>query len=405
VRIALVSEHASPLATLGGADGGGQNVHVAELARALAAHGAEVVVHTRRDDPALPRRVAFAHGVEIDHVDAGPARHVPKDQLLPFMAAFADDLAETWSDERPDVVHAHFWMSGIAATAAARPHGIPVVQTFHALGAEKRRYHGDRDPSPRERLGEEAILARESDAVIATSTAETFWLRRMRADARRIAVIPCGVELERFAPLAAMRRGRRPGSPRIASLGRLVERKGVGTIVEALPQVPAAELIVAGGGRGPLDADPEHRRLSALAHELGVADRVRFLGGVSRDGARDVLADADVAVCVPWYEPFGIVPVEAMASGVPVIGAAVGGLLDTVVHEETGLLVPPRDPELLGRALCELLADPARRQRLGAAGALRARQRYGWPRIAERTLRVYRAVCAQTLRPAREARS
>jgi glycosyltransferase involved in cell wall biosynthesis len=405
MRIALVSEHASPLATLGGADGGGQNVHVAELARALAAQGAEVVVHTRRDDPELPRRVPFAPGVEIDHVDAGPARHVPKDELLPHMEQFADELEETWASAPPDVVHAHFWMSGLAASAAARPHGIPVVMTFHALGAEKRRHHGERDPSPPERLGAEAVLARESAAVIATSSAETFWLRRMGADVGRVAVIPCGVDLERFAPLADARAARPPGPPRLASLGRLVERKGVGTIVEALPELPGVELLVAGGGQGPLADDAEHRRLSALAGQLGLAERVRFLGPVSRDGACDVLAAADVAVCVPWYEPFGIVPVEAMAAGVPVVGAAVGGLLDTVVHDETGLLVPPRNPALLGRALAALLADPARRRRMGAAGARRAAQRYGWPRIAERTLRVYLAICGRRAPMAREARS
>jgi glycosyltransferase involved in cell wall biosynthesis len=227
----------------------------------------------------------------------------------------------------------------------------------------------------------------------------------MGADVGRVAVIPCGVDLERFAPLADARAARPPGPPRLASLGRLVERKGVGTIVEALPELPGVELLVAGGGQGPLADDAEHRRLSALAGQLGLAERVRFLGPVSRDGACDVLAAADVAVCVPWYEPFGIVPVEAMAAGVPVVGAAVGGLLDTVVHDETGLLVPPRNPALLARALAALLADPARRRRMGAAGARRAAQRYGWPRIAERTLRVYLAICGRRAPMAREARS
>src|SRR3954471_22032401 len=152
MRIALVSEHASPLADLGGADARGQNVHVAALARALARRGAEVVVHTRRDDPDLPRRVPLCDGVTVDHVDAGPPKCVPKDELLPHMGAFARELERCWRDDRPDLVHSHFWMSALAALDAAAPLGIPVVHTFHALGVVKRRYQGDADTSPPQRL-------------------------------------------------------------------------------------------------------------------------------------------------------------------------------------------------------------------------------------------------------------
>ena len=158
----MVSEHASPLATLGGVDAGGQNVHVAALAAALARRGASVVVHTRRDDPALPRRVRTGQGVTVDHVPAGPAEVVSKDTLLPYMDAFAADLHRQWSRRRPDVVHAHFWMSGYAALEAARPLGIPVVMTFHALGVVKRRHQGSRDTSPPERLDVEQ-LSRDSE--------------------------------------------------------------------------------------------------------------------------------------------------------------------------------------------------------------------------------------------------
>ncbi|MGI8683242.1 MAG: glycosyltransferase, partial [Mycobacteriales bacterium] len=154
MRIAMVSEHASPLAVLGGVDTGGQNVHVAALAGALARLGHSVTVHTRRDDPDLPRRVQLRPGVTVDQVTAGPAREIPKDELLPYMAAFAADLRAQWESEleRPDVVHAHFWMSGLAALAAARPLHIPVVQTFHALGVVKRRQQGSKDTSPPQRL-------------------------------------------------------------------------------------------------------------------------------------------------------------------------------------------------------------------------------------------------------------
>ena len=198
MRIAMVSEHASPLAVLGGVDAGGQNVHVASLAAALGRMGDEVVVHTRRDDPVPPRRVALVPGVEVDHVDAGPPTEVPKDELLPHMAAFADELREAWAAEPPDVVHAHFWMSGLAATDAAADLGIPVVHTFHALGVVKRRHQGPKDTSPPQRLRLERALARRVDRIVATCSDEVFELLRMGADRRRITVVPCGVDLERF---------------------------------------------------------------------------------------------------------------------------------------------------------------------------------------------------------------
>jgi glycosyltransferase involved in cell wall biosynthesis len=177
---------------------------------------------------------------------------------------------------------------------------------------------------------------------------------------------------------------------RIVSIGRLVERKGVRTLIEALPLVPGAELVVAGGpDERELDADPHVRSLRAAAAELGVADRVRFVGRVGRADVPALMRSADVVACVPWYEPFGIVPLEAMACGVPVVGAAVGGLLDSVVHGVTGLLVPPRDPAATAAALCQVLGDEKLRLRLGRAAAEHVASRFGWPRVAELTETVY----------------
>jgi D-inositol-3-phosphate glycosyltransferase len=394
VKIAMVSEHASPLAVLGGADAGGQNVHVAALSEALARRGAEVVVHTRRDDPALAARVEAAPGVTVEHVDAGPAAPIPKDDLLPHMDEFAARLWRSFQADPPDVVHAHFWMSGRAALAAARPLGIPVVQTFHALGVVKRRHQKARDTSPPTRLQEEAILAREVDRIVATCSDEVFELVRMGADLRRVTVVPCGVDLRLF-------RADGPAAPRSVArcrllvVSRLVERKGIGDVVTALAGIPGAELVVAGGPpAAELDRDPEARRLTALAERAGVAGRVRLLGRVGRGELPALYRSADLVVNVPWYEPFGIVPLEAMACGVPVVASAVGGLVDSVVDGVTGVHVPPRRPRLLAAAAAELLADPGRRAALGAAGARRARRRYGWDRIAGSTMEVYAGLLA-----------
>jgi len=388
VKVAMVSEHASPLAVLGGADAGGQNVHVAALSAALARRGAEVVIHTRRDDPDLPPRVDAGPGVTVEHVDAGPAEPIPKDDLLPHMDEFADRLRRSLTADPPDVVHAHFWMSGRAALAAARPLGIPVVQTFHALGIVKRRHQGARDTSPATRLREEAILAENVDRIVATCSDEVFELVRMGAELRRVAVVPCGVDLELF-------RADGPTTPRsvgcrLLVVSRLVERKGIGDVVTALARLPGVELVVAGGPpAGELGRDPEARRLAAVAERVGVADRVRLLGRVGRADLPALYRSADLVVNVPWYEPFGIVPLEAMACGVPVVVSAVGGLVDSVVDGVTGVHVPPRRPALLADAVAGLLADPERRAALGATGARRAGRRYGWDRIAGSTQEVY----------------
>jgi glycosyltransferase involved in cell wall biosynthesis len=390
----MVSEHASPLATLGGVDAGGQNVHVAALATGLARRGASVVVHTRRDDPSLPARVQLAPGVVVDHVDAGPPEPVSKDELLPHMPRFALALADAWRDDPPDVVHSHFWMSGMCAVHAAAPLGIPVVHTFHALGVVKRRHQGAGDTSPRERVGWEHTLLRAVDRVAATCTDEVFELVRQGADLHKITVIPCGVDLGVFTPDGpAEARGPRP---RIVVVSRMVERKGIGTAISALADVPGAELIVAGGPPAEMLAgDPEGARLLRLARAEGVADRVHLRGQVARDRLPALLRSADAVACVPWYEPFGIVPLEAMACGVPVIASTVGGLIDTVVDGVTGLHVPPRRPDRVAEALRRVLADAGLRRSLGEGGVERTRSRYGWDSIAGATLAMYEQVCAR----------
>lgn len=395
MKIAMVSEHASPLAVLGGVDAGGQNVHVAALAEAMAQQGAEVTVYTRRDDASLPVRVPYVSGVVVEHVDAGPPEQIEKDRLLPFMRQFARILSKRWSDERPDVVHSHFWMSGKASLDAGLPLGIPVVHTFHALGVEKRRHQGANDTSPPSRLDEERRIAQEASRIVATSTAEAFELVRMGADKDKIAVVPCGVDLRLFGPLGPTetRDGQRK---RIVCLSRLVERKGTADVIEAIADLPDVELIVAGGPEAArLHDDPEAQRLQRLAQDRGVADRVVFRGRVERIDVPALLRSADAVVCYPWYEPFGIVPLEAMACGVPVVVAQVGGLVDSVVNGVTGLHVPPRSPQALAPVLRALLDDRKRCMELALAGTRRANRRYGWARIASDTLAVYHDVIVE----------
>ena len=398
MKIAMVSEHASPLACLGGVDAGGQNVHVAELSAALARRGHQVVVYTRRDEESLPSRVGLLPGVQVEHLAAGPARLIGKDQLLPYMDDFGARLTEQLRRQQPDLVHAHFWMSGLASLQAAGSLGLPVVQTFHALGQVKRRWQGQADTSPPERIGAERLIARTADLVIATCTDEVGELSAMGVARNRVEVVPCGVDLTLFTPARdpVPNRPARNRPARLLILGRLVPRKGVADAIAALPRVPDAELLVVGGpAPDQLATDPEARRLLTLAAGHGVADRVRLLGRQPRTDLPGLMRSCDLLLAVPWYEPFGITPLEAMAAGLPVVATAVGGLRDTVLDGVTGRLVPPRRPEVLAQVLNELLADPPRRRAMARAGRERVLARYGWDSIAEQTEACYSSVLAE----------
>ncbi|WP_127507341.1 glycosyltransferase [Actinoplanes solisilvae] len=399
MRVAMISEHASPLAALGGVDAGGQNAHVAELAGALAAAGHQVRVYTRRDSDDLPTVTPMGERLDVVHVPAGPATVLPKDELLPFMGAFAEWLADDWRTEwRPDVAHAHFWMSGLAAVTAGRRCDVPVLQTYHALGSVKRRHQGLADTSPPRRVAYERELGRAVDRVIVQCRDEVRELLRLGVPRSSMRLVPSGVNVERFRPdgPAVPRDGR---LTRILTVARLVERKGVEDLVRALPAVPNAELVVVGG---PLDGDLASK-LRRVAVRCGVADRVELAGAVPSHEMPLWYRSADIVAATPWYEPFGLTVIEAMACGVPVVASAVGGLADTVVEGVTGDLVPARDPARLAVALRRLAADDVRRLSYSAAAVDRAVHSYSWPRIADRLADVYASIAGVTVESSREA--
>lgn len=396
MHIAMISEHANPLAVLGGVDAGGQNVHVAALSTALAKRGHRVTVFTRRDSDA-PQRVALAKGVDVVHVEAGPARPLPKDDLMVHMEQMGRNIASHLDDDPARVIHSHFWMSGIAALTAIE-HGTTdatLVHTYHALGTVKRRHQAQADTSPAERIEWERTVGTSVDVVIATCSDEVFELKAMGVPAKRISVVPCGVDVNTFTPEVAPRL--KPSrTVRIACVGRLVPRKGVGTAIQAIAALRERgmdniELHIVGGPGTVAETmeDPEARRLAALAAQYGVSAKLRWWGRVEHDDLPAVINSMDAVVCTPWYEPFGIVPLEAMAMGKPVVASTTGGLIDTVIDRVTGLHVPPRDAQATADAIASLASDPALRAELGAHGRERARRRYTWERVAEATEKVY----------------
>ncbi|GAA2866626.1 glycosyl transferase [Actinoplanes cyaneus] len=382
MRIAMISEHASPLG------GGDQHAHVADLSKALADLGHEVRVYTRRTDPGLVEVAPGTDGVRVIQITAGPPRPAPSEELLPHMAEFARRLEEHWQRDgwTPDVVHAHYWTSGLAAVTAAKQLNIPVVQSFHEIGAIQPSTAG---PS---RTGYERALGRAVDRVVAQSQDELLGLVRIGVPRAQLTVVPAGVDSERFTPEGPAA-PRDPERPRILSVGKLVEHKGYGDVIQAMRYVPGAEVVVVGGPPADqLSGDPGAKSLRALAEKFQVADRFRLVGAVPHRDMPSWYRSADLLVAAPWQEQFEQSALEAMACGVPVIGTAVGGLTETVVDGLTGDLVPARDPRALGGAVRRLINDKVRRFTYATAALDRARQAYSWKRVAAQVGSVYSAV-------------
>ncbi|ACC74332.1 glycosyltransferase family 1 protein [Paraburkholderia phymatum] len=414
MKIAIISEHASPLAVAGGVDSGGQNIYVAHVARQLQRSGHQVDVFTRRDRALLPA-ISNMDGVRVIHVPAGPPLQLPKEQLLPYMGEFSDFLIGFFRRERTPyhVMHANFFMSGLAGLKVKRVLGVPLVTTFHALGRVRRVHQGSDDGFPDERFDIEDELVRHSDAIIAECPQDEADLVELyRADPVRIEIVPCGFDAEEFHPLNRDAARHALGWPRkafiVLQLGRIVQRKGIDNVIRGVGVLKSqhgidARLYVVGGNSDTPNefATPEIARLRGVAREAGVEPATTFVGRRGRESLREFYSAANVFVTTPWYEPFGITPVEAMACGTPVIGANVGGIRFSVREGETGWLVPPRDPAALAMRLAALQRDPALARRMGEAGLARAQAEFTWSGVAESLQAIYGRVADVGTAPAR----
>jgi D-inositol-3-phosphate glycosyltransferase len=407
-RIALISEHASPLGVLGGVDSGGQNVYVGQLAKHLAALGYDVDVFTRRDSDRLPEIAEWVSGIRIVHVPAGPPCYVRKEEMLPYMDAFTQYLLHFGRCQREayDLVHANFWMSGLVACELKKALGTPFVITFHALGRVRRLHQGTADQFPDARFAIEDRIVAEADRILAECPQdEEDLIRLYNADPARITVIPCGFDPLEMSPiskpLARFALNLPPEEKVILQLGRMVPRKGVDTVVRGLGRLVKthniqARLLVVGGESDDPDpsATPEIGRLQEIVREEGVEGLVTFVGRRGRETLKYYYSAADAFVTVPWYEPFGITPVEAMACGTPVIGSNVGGIKYTVRDGETGYLVPPRDPDRIAERLAHLYQHPKLLSLLSRQAVRRANDLFTWEKVARAAAAVYEEVLA-----------
>jgi glycosyltransferase involved in cell wall biosynthesis len=415
MKIALVTLQGNPFGQTPEAGPDRQDQRLASLVSALAEQNHDVTVYARRDGEGQPEKSEPAPGVTVEHVPAGPAKELPSDSLASHAAEFGQYLARHWRDGAPDVAHAYFWTSGLAALAGARDLGVPVVQTFLSLQAadpasarpgpaqsaqaqaaqasraqaqstraKARPGHG----SGTARLRLEPVIARSVRAVLASSSSEMSALAKLGVRRDSVRLIPRGVDTGTFSPEGPV--AERGSRPRLLCVAPLAPNQGVDVAVRALADIPEAELVIAGGPEhGKLRGDKAYRALLRLASELNVRDRVIFHGSVSDDDLPALLRSADLLVDAPTGEPFATVALEAMACGTPVVASAIGSHLDTIIDGTTGLLVPPARPGLIAQRIRTLLASPMLLEGFGIAAVDRARARYSWDRIGQETLAIY----------------
>jgi len=394
MKIALVAQHAAPLRPRAGSGPDSDDLGLTELTRRLAEHGNQVTVYAQKSQPDLPDRAELHDGVRVEHIDSGPVQATPgQDEqddasLLERVPAFSGPLRSCFEHERPDVVHALRWTSGLAAMAAVRGQNIPVVQEFSSLGVIEQRDRARADGAAAARIRLESAIGRSASAVVATHSDEVSDLASLGVHRSAIRVVPWGVDTDTFTPEGPV--AKRNGRPRLLTAADLNEQAALETLLRALTKVPSAELLVVGGpSRRELHTDDAYINLARFAGALGISDRVIFTGKVPGGAMPSLLRSADIVLSTCQYELSGMTSLQAMACGTPVIAHPVGGHADAVVDGTTGILIRPGRPALLAQQIRQLLAHPMLLEAYGVAAADRAKSRYSWDRIAAETLAVY----------------
>ena len=382
LRIAMLSAHTNPYGQMGGYKVGGLNVYVQETARELARRGHRIDIFTRASD-GVPSVRQVEPGVRLVQVEAGPPGVLDRDVLWEYLPAFLLGLRAFRERQglRYDLVHSHYWMSGWAGGYLQRLWNVPHVTMFHTLGEVKNRARAD-EHEPPHRIHAERRIATAADAVVVATEHERALLRELyTGPSARTTVIPCGVDLGHFAPRDRTESRRLLGlgqEPVILFVGRLEPLKGLDLLIEALARVPGATLLVAGGDA----SSARYRRtLERRARIFGVQHRVRFAGAVDREHLPLYYSAADVCAVPSYYESFGLVALEAMACGAPVVASDVGGLPTTVLDGHNGYLVRWRSPDLWSQRLTALLSSDETRSRL-RRNALTTAARFTWSRVA-----------------------
>ncbi|NWF54158.1 MAG: glycosyltransferase [Syntrophaceae bacterium] len=407
-RVAVLSVHSCPLAALGGKETGGMNVYVREISRQMGRLGIGVDVFTRSQNPHISPIVFLGQNARVVHIKAGPEEPVAKHKLLQYMPAFTSEVVRFArnSGTSYDLIHSHYWLSGWVGGRLKKLWSVPLVHMFHTLGVLKNTAgKGGKEMEPPNRLRVEKEIGEYADCIVAPSPWEKKQMVLLNGiPASRVKVIPCGVDLQLFRPIPSSRAMKFLGITRrnfILYVGRIDAIKGIDVLIRAVHRLtcrPEGEkgdlgLIVVGGE---LDEDApresrEMQSLRVLVQELKLQDRVAFWGSQRQDLLPYFYSATQALVLPSRYESFGMVALEAMACGTPVIASRVGGLKYTIENGRTGLLVPEDNPALLADGICRVVECPGVRKKLVRAALAKVR-RFGWPEIAREVLSAYRAL-------------
>lgn len=405
-QLALISVHGDPAVEIGSEEAGGQNVYVRQVGEALSQLGWQVDMFTRQADANQPQIVEHRPNCRTIRLSAGPEEFIPRQEIFGYAGDFVEQLLAFAHQQGRQyaLVHTNYWISGWVGLQLRKQLSLPMVHTYHSLGAVKYQSVEKIPEIANTRLAVEKACLETAECIVATSPQEKEHMRSLVSTKGNVEIIPCGTDIERFGsvsyPEARQRLGIDLETKLIFYVGRFDPRKGIETLVRAvhlLVQSGVAPLkVIVGGGFRPGKSDGDERdRIGRIVEELGLQSITSFPGRIGDQDLPTYYAAADVCVVPSHYEPFGLVPIEAMASGTPVVASDVGGLQYTVVSEETGLLVPPRDVEAFAKAIERILCDQQWRSQLGRNARKRTQEMFSWPGVAAQLSDLYTRILTQ----------
>lgn len=405
-HVALISVHGDPAIEIGKEEAGGQNVYVRQVGEALARQGWQVDMFTRQSSANQPTIVEHAPNCRTIRLVAGPEDFVPRDEIFEFLPEFVQKFLDFQQESGIEysVVHTNYWLSSWVGMELKKRQKIQQVHTYHSLGAVKYKSISTIPLIASTRLATEKACLETAERIVATSPQEREHMRSLVSTRGKIDIIPCGTDIHRFGSIsqleARQKLGIDPDSKVVFYVGRFDPRKGIETLVRAVGRSKLrgqADLkLVIGGGSRPGQSDGMERdRIEGIVNELGLSEMTTFPGRLGDDTLPTYYAAADVCVVPSHYEPFGLVAIEAMASGTPVIASDVGGLQFTVVPEETGLLAPPQDDVAFAEAIDRVLRDAAWRNQLGVAARKRVETYFSWEGVASQLSELYQKLMSQ----------
>ncbi|NMF57738.1 glycosyltransferase family 4 protein [Pseudanabaena yagii] len=407
--IALISDHGDPAAVIGKEEAGGQNVYVRQVGEALAKLGWQVDLFTRKRHPDEPMIVQHSPHCRTIRLKAGAETHIPRDRLFPEMPAFVEAFLKFQAKEGTNypLIHTNYWMSAWVGLQLKQRMNVQLVHTYHSLGAVKYQSVSDRPAIADTRLAIERQILEQGDCVVATSPQEVEHLRSLVSSKGMIEVIPCGTDIQTFHLMPKEEARAKLGLPHdeqvVLYVGRFDPRKGIETLVRAFAQLKESDnsqklrLLIVGGSDPDAVDGQERSRIEALVRDCGLGAVTQFVGQVGHDRLPLYYTAADVCVIPSHYEPFGLVAIEAMACGTPVVASDVGGLKFTVVQGETGWLVPPQNVGAFAEAISFALNDPLAVTKMREQASLRVQQNFSWNGVAIQLSDLYRRLLARSL--------